>query len=96
LAAQQPMIYANRRRCTWMYETRNETNPDPFVPVTDACLTKLGYTALVSAGRLRLPASIRNLALYLLRYRDSGRSLPGKVTKRAFLSSWLRELRRTE
>jgi hypothetical protein len=29
-----------------MYETRNETNPDRFVPVTDACLTSLSHTAL--------------------------------------------------
>jgi len=25
LPAQRPMVYADRRRCTWVYETRNET-----------------------------------------------------------------------
>jgi hypothetical protein len=25
LAAQRPAVHADRRRCTWMYETRNET-----------------------------------------------------------------------
>ena len=29
MAAQQPVIYADGRRCTRMYETRNETMPRP-------------------------------------------------------------------
>src|SRR5262249_17239873 len=36
LAAQQLMIYANRRPCTWMYETRNETMPRPGLAVLRA------------------------------------------------------------
>jgi hypothetical protein len=36
LPAQRPAMHANGRRCTWMYETRNET-VETCSPVLTSC-----------------------------------------------------------
>jgi len=56
--AQEAAVHADRRRCTWMYETRNETAPRAVVaepPIRFRALVRLvhGCVVILIAGASR-------------------------------------------